>query len=81
LQQQQDVNNNFIENNDNNINDNNNNNIDANNVVEVEIEAAAPIYQPPPPRQINMNYDMIVVLPNINDVLQGDPTTPYIPLQ
>jgi hypothetical protein len=82
LQQQQDVNNNNIENNDNNINDNNNN-VDANNVIEVEIEAVAPIYQPPPPRQINMNYDMIVpiVLPNINDVLRGDPTTPYIPPQ
>jgi hypothetical protein len=30
-----------------------------------------------------MNFDMIVsiVLPNINDVLWGDPTTPYIPPQ
>jgi hypothetical protein len=47
-----------------------------NNVVEVEIEAVAPMYQPPPPRQINMKFDMIVpiVLPNINDVLWGDPT-------
>ena len=49
------------------------------------IAPIAPIYQPPPARLITTNYDTIIpIVPldprlDINNVLRGDPTVPFIP--